>query len=429
LNRSSVTDTGVTTLYSPNALNQYTSMAGSSLSYDNNFNLTHMTGFNGIYDAGNLLVAASNGASLEVQQTIAGFVYDGLGRCVKRTFNGVGTILVYDGWKPIGEWDATVPDYFQAWNVYGPGPDEILLRQGGKYGYMRFHLDRHGNVAFLVDNDGVIQEKYTYDVFGKPKIMDAAGTQRPFSYYGHCFLFQGREYIRELGIYDYRHRFYNPELGNFIQVDPIGLQTEGAKLSAEQTALYGDGAPSAFSSSELNLYRYCHDDPVNESDSTGLDATALNWASEAGPLDITRSGNWGDRTTPDFYKLGLTARGAAAEGVTIATIKEAKGQDDGGAKATIHVDVHVLPSHRGDAVDKAEQDHPDGFKKLLDGISNKVLTEMVADKQAYKSLKEFGEGRAHHLQRLFYGERKEQDKWHSPGGKHDYNGPAFKKQK
>jgi len=270
LNRSSVTDNGVTTLYSPNPLNQYTSVAGNSLSYDNNFNLTHTVGFNGIYDAGNLLVAASNGGSGEAQQTIAGFIYDGLGRCVKRTFNGVGTILVYDGWKPIAEWEATVPGYFQAWNVYGPGPDDILLRQGGKYGYMRFHLDRHGNVAFLVDNDGVIQEKYTYDVFGKPKIMDAAGTERPFSYYGHCFLFQGREYIRQLGIYDYRHRFYHPELGRFIQTDPIGLQTEGTKLSAEQTALFGDDAPAMFSSSELNLYRYCNDDPVDRSDPSGL---------------------------------------------------------------------------------------------------------------------------------------------------------------
>jgi RHS repeat-associated protein len=281
LNRSSMTDNNVTTVYAPNALNQYRSTTGNSFSYDNNFNLTHTIGFNGIYDAGNLLVAASNGGSGEAQQTVAGFVYDGLGRCVKRTFNGAETILVYDGWKPIAEWDATVPEYFQAWNVYGPGPDEILLRQGGKYGYVRFHLDRHGNVAFLVDNDGVIQERYTYDVFGKPKIMDAAGTERPFSYYGHCFLFQGREYIRELGVYDYRHRFYHPGLGNFIQVDPLGLQTEGAKLSAEQTALYGDGAPATFSSSELNLYRYCHNDPVNNSDPLGLYAPQIEKFSDS----------------------------------------------------------------------------------------------------------------------------------------------------
>ncbi|MGI9088919.1 MAG: hypothetical protein ACR2HH_14450 [Chthoniobacterales bacterium] len=31
-------------------------------------------------------------------------VYDGLGRCLKRTLNGAVTIYAYDGWKPIMEW-------------------------------------------------------------------------------------------------------------------------------------------------------------------------------------------------------------------------------------------------------------------------------------------------------------------------------------
>ena len=255
LNRSSMNDNGAETNYSANALNQYTSTAGNSFSYDDNFNLTHTAGFNGVYDAANRLVSASNAGSGEAQTTLAGFVYDGLGRCVKRTLNGVGTVFIYDGWKVIGEWEESVPDYFQAWNVYGPGADEILLRQGGKYGYVRFQSDRHGNVAFLVDNDGVIQEKYTYDVFGQPKITDATGNvERNFSYYGHAFLFQGREYIRELGIYDYRHRFYHPGLGRFIQTDPLG-----------------------FDAGDMNLYRYCDDDPVDHTDPMGTYAQGSGW--------------------------------------------------------------------------------------------------------------------------------------------------------
>ncbi|MEY2489599.1 MAG: hypothetical protein QOC70_1541 [Verrucomicrobiota bacterium] len=249
LNRDRMIETtGLGTLetnYAPNLLNQYTAVGGMSYQYDSNFNLTYTGAFSGVYDAANRLVSASNGGTGEAQQTVAGFVYDGLGRCVKRTLNGVATIFVYDGWKPIGEWD--VWGYFQAWNVYGPGDDEILLRHWGKYGYLRFQLDRHGNVEFLLNNNGALLEKYKYDAFGKPAITDAADNPRAFSYYGHCFLFQGREYIWQLGVYDYRNRFYHPATGRFLQTDPTG-----------------------FAAGDMNLFRYVNDDPIDGSDPTGL---------------------------------------------------------------------------------------------------------------------------------------------------------------
>src|SRR5437763_13584013 len=97
---------------------------------------------------------------------------------------------------------------------------------------------------------------------------------RSTSAVGNRFMFQGREWIPELGVYDYRHRMYHPGLGRFMQADPMGLQTEGAKLTPEQKALYGAGAPDTFGSSELNLYRYCGDDPVDKSDPFGLEVQA-----------------------------------------------------------------------------------------------------------------------------------------------------------
>jgi RHS repeat-associated protein len=159
-----------------------------------------------------------------------------------------------------------------AWNLYGAGADEILVRyQQNPAGYLHYHLDAMGNVQFLLSdqpNPGL--EKYTYDVFGKPTITGWNGDGRPISNHGNRFLFTGREYLYWFGMYDYRHRIYHPGLGRFIETDPLGQQIEGAKLSAEQTALFGDGAPEKFSSSESNLYRYCHNDPVSKSDPLGL---------------------------------------------------------------------------------------------------------------------------------------------------------------
>jgi len=61
-------------------------------------------------------------------------------------------------------------------------------------------------------------------------------------------MFTGREYFFELGIYDFRHRFYYPALGSFLQPDPLG---------------FGGG--------DANLFRYCGGDPVNRKDPSGLD--------------------------------------------------------------------------------------------------------------------------------------------------------------
>ena len=102
-------------------------------------------------------------------------------------------------------------------------------------------------MAFLRDNGGVVVEKYTYDVFGRPKITADGQGEHSYSYYGHRFLFQGREYLYELGLSDYRHRMYHPGLGRFLQTDPKG-----------------------FDAGDMNLSRYCGDDPVDGSDPLGL---------------------------------------------------------------------------------------------------------------------------------------------------------------
>jgi RHS repeat-associated protein len=316
LNRQSVTDVEngyvQTSSYGWNAMNQYTVVSGNQAQYDGNFNLTYLDCLAGSYDAANHLVtAAYPGAPGGGQSTVvssespnspdaipevnASFVYDGLGRCVRRTFNGTTTNILYDGWNPIVEF--TGFDTFGGSNIYGARPDEILYRKDSSGAVRYYHLDPHGNVMFLTNSSGGVIERYFYDVFGNPTITDAAGNAHGLSsWYGNRFMFTGREWLGELRLYDYRNRFYNPSLGRFLQPDPLGLQIEGAKLGNNLKALFSPGgiAPDAFSRSETNLFRYCGDDPVDNSDPLGLLSIIIPGFGP-GQRDPTGHGHWSNQ--------------------------------------------------------------------------------------------------------------------------------------
>ena len=165
---------------------------------------------------------------------------------MKRTINGQPIFFTYDGWNPILEWD-TAGNHTGS-NIYGAKSDEIIWRWTPAHGHLRYHSDRLGNVTHAFDYNGNLLEKYTYDAFGEPTITNGDGSgARSRSNYGNRFMFTGREWLSELGIYDYRHRMYDPKLGRFLQPDPIG-----------------------FAAGDANLFRYCGGDPVNQIDLTGL---------------------------------------------------------------------------------------------------------------------------------------------------------------
>ncbi|MDI9433217.1 MAG: RHS repeat-associated core domain-containing protein [Planctomycetota bacterium] len=79
---------------------------------------------------------------------------------------------------------------------------------------------------------------YEYDVYGQVAASDPNHPNR--------FMFTGRRFDPETGLYYYRARYYNPSIGRFLQTDPIG---------------YADG---------LNWHAYCHNNPVWGVDPFGL---------------------------------------------------------------------------------------------------------------------------------------------------------------
>ena len=224
-------------VYVHNDINQYSKIVVNGtdrlLQHDYNFNLTTYNGWTYSYDAENRLISAGGGHSAQ-------FAYDAVGRCVRRTIDGATTVLTYDQWTPVVEWDGS--GNLIATNIYGLGADEILYRVAGST-QLYFKSDPMGNVRFLLNGSGAIIEKNTYDAFGRATIMQFNGSQPT----GNRFMFSGREYFSTLGLYDMRNRIYDPVMGRFYQIDPIG-----------------------FAGDPTNLYRFCGNNPLLGGDPTGL---------------------------------------------------------------------------------------------------------------------------------------------------------------
>jgi RHS repeat-associated protein len=226
--------------YTSDNLSQYTSINNSSLTYRADANLATYNGATYNYDAQNRLTSVSNTAT---------FKYDGLNRQVSRTVGGTTTYNVYDGWSLIEECQAN--GTLQALYVYGAGG----LVLSGNYQFAPFwkyhYQDGSGSTSHLADSTGNLLEWYRYDLDGTPIFYGPNDVARSpqNSAYGVRHLFTGQQWYSEIGLYDLRNRFYSPDIGRFLQPDPIGFR--------------GD---------RTNLYRYCRNNPITRSDPSGLQA-------------------------------------------------------------------------------------------------------------------------------------------------------------
>jgi len=238
-NRTTFAPYGSTDQYVTNNLNQYTQRNATNAAYDPKGNLTTSPDDPAnrstyTYDAQNrLLTAAKSGVT-------ATFFYDGLNRQVKRTVGGATTYNVWDGWDLVQEYQgggSVTANY-----LYGATG---LVKNLVTNNY--YYQDGSGSTSHLASSGGALLEWYRYDLQGTPIFYNAADVQISGSNQGVRHLFTGQQWYTELGLYDLRNRFYSPDIGRFLQPDPIG-----------------------FAGDPTNLYRYCGNNPVNRSDPSGL---------------------------------------------------------------------------------------------------------------------------------------------------------------
>ena len=135
------------------------------------------------------------------------------------------------------EWNESAIDF-----IYDDSNQPLAMKYNGTLYY--YILNAQGDVVRIIDGSRNVVASYSYDPWGK--IVSSSGTLadvNPLRYRGYY-------YDSETGFYYLQSRYYDPELGRFINADSYASTDATGLLSA-------------------NMFAYCENDPVMRVDPMG----------------------------------------------------------------------------------------------------------------------------------------------------------------
>ena len=167
------------------------------------------------------------------------YLYDADGIRTQKTVDGVTTQYFVSGSTILAE--KTGNDVL--WYMYDSDGDILgFTYNGTPYYYIK---NMQGDICKVVNESGTVVASYTYDAWGK--VLTATGSMAEIN----PIRYRGYYYDAETGFYYLNSRYYDPEVGRFINTDNINLL----------------GANGDFAS--LNLFAYCGNNPITRADNGG----------------------------------------------------------------------------------------------------------------------------------------------------------------
>ena len=190
-------------------------------------------------------------ASATVDGKQVSYTYDMSGVRTSKTVNGTTyNYTTLSGKVMRQQWDGKTLEF-----VYDDGnqPFAMIYNDGSTSTLYYYVLNAQGDVIALLNANGTLAASYNYGAWGNYSVHDKDGKKNTSaSFIGHInpLRYRGYYYDAETGFYYLQSRYYDPAICRFINADTFATTDANGFLSA-------------------NMFAYCENNPINNSDPTG----------------------------------------------------------------------------------------------------------------------------------------------------------------